>query len=183
VPDADLATLADHAGELVRIGGLVVARTPGGFTLDDGTAIGRVALRGEAAAFIELIDAGDAIGVVGRVEAGAGKAPLVITTDPAGLVRLGSLGEAVPLAAEVAPSATPGPSGGSVAEAGLGDPMPGPDGGWLGALGLLVASFGSLLATVARRRRAHLRLRMAVVRRIGELRSSPDPTRAPFDRA
>jgi len=171
VPDVDLATLADHLGELVRIGGLVVARTTDGFTLDDGTAIGRVELRGEAAAFLELIEAGDALGIVGRVEAGTGEDPLVVATDPAGLVRLGSLGETVPLAAEVAPSATAGPSPGAVAAAGLGDPLRGLDGGWLGAIGLIVASLGSLLVTVARRRRAHLRLRMAVASRIGELRS------------
>jgi hypothetical protein len=183
VPDVDLATLPDHLGELVRIGGLVVARTDGGFTLDDGTAIGRVELRAEAAAFLELIEPGDALGIVGRVEPGTDGEPLVAATDPAGLVRLGSLGEAVPLAAAVAPSATPGPSHGAVASAGLGDPPPGLHGGWLGAAGLILASLGSLLVTVARRRRAVVRLRTAVAGRLEELRRRSDEPGGRFDRA
>ena len=68
----DLATLDDHVGAIVRVGGLVVAKTADGFTLDDGTAIGRVQLGGEAAAFLGLIETGDALGIVGRVSVAAG---------------------------------------------------------------------------------------------------------------
>jgi hypothetical protein len=175
VPDIDLATLGDHVGALVRIGGLVVARTADGFTIDDGTAIGRVALRGEAAAFLELIEAGDALGVVGRVEPGTNGELVVVATDPAGLVRLGSLGEIVPLAAGAAPSTMPGPAKAPVAAAGLADPLHGIDGGWLGLVGVVVASLGSLLVTIARRRRAHLVLRRVVAGRMAGLRRSSDP--------
>jgi hypothetical protein len=153
----------------------VVARTADGFTIDDGTAIGRVALRGEAAAFLELIEAGDALGVVGRVEPGTNGELVVVATDPAGLVRLGSLGEIVPLAAGAAPSTMPGPAKAPVAAAGLADPLHGIDGGWLGLVGVVVASLGSLLVTIARRRRAHLVLRRVVAGRMAGLRRSSDP--------
>ncbi len=39
--DVDLIDLDGHVGGLVRVGGLVEALYPGGFSLDDGTAIGR----------------------------------------------------------------------------------------------------------------------------------------------
>ncbi len=48
-PDADLVDLDARVGRLVRVGGLVVDLEPDGFTLDDGTAIGRVVLRGDGA--------------------------------------------------------------------------------------------------------------------------------------
>ncbi|HEX9550178.1 MAG TPA: OB-fold nucleic acid binding domain-containing protein, partial [Candidatus Limnocylindrales bacterium] len=168
VATVDLATLDEHRGELVRIGGLVVARTPSGFTIDDGTAVGRVELRDEAAAFLELIEAGDALGIVGRVKAGANGELIVAATDPAGLVRLGSLGETVPLA-PVAPSQLPEPSGGPVAAAGLGDPFRAIEGGWLGLAGVVVASIGSLILTFARRRRLQLNLRRSVAVRLSGL--------------
>ena len=47
-PDADLDDLGRFVGRLVRVGGLVVDLRPDGFTLDDGTAIGRIVLRGAA---------------------------------------------------------------------------------------------------------------------------------------
>jgi hypothetical protein len=183
VPDVDLAALGDHLGELVRIGGLVVAGTATGFSLDDGTAIGHVELRGEAAAFLDLIEPGDALGIVGRVASGAGGEPVVRATDPAGLVRLGSLGESVPLAAAVDPSAAAGPSLGPVSAAGLGDPLGGVDGGRLGLVGLALASVGSLLVTLARRRRADLGLRRVVATRIAGLRAPSGSAGSPFDRA
>jgi hypothetical protein len=172
----DLATIAEHLGELVRVGGLVVARTESGFTLDDGTAIGRIQLGGDAAAFLELIEAGDALGIVGRVAAGPGGTPIIVATDPAGLVRLGSLGEMVPLAAEAGLAATPRGSPSTRASAGLGGPLGGLDGGWLGLVGVIVASAISLIVTVERRRRARRRLATVVAARLSELRR-------PFGRA
>ena len=180
VPTIDLATLGEHRGELVRIGGLVVARTTAGFTIDDGTAVGTVELRGETAAFIELIEAGDALGIVGRVEASRSGELLVAATDPAGLVRLGSLGETVPLMAGAEASASADPSDGPLDEARLSDPFGELDGGWLGLAGVAVASLGSLLVTIARRRRAHLGLRRIMVSRLAGLRSAS--ASAPGDR-
>ncbi|TAJ99741.1 MAG: hypothetical protein EPO36_11860 [Chloroflexota bacterium] len=169
VPTVDLATLADHLGELVRIGGLVVARTAGGFTIDDGTAIGRVELHGDAAAFLRLIESGQALGIVGRVASDGSGNLLVVASDPVGLVRLGSLGESVPLAAATEPSPDPEASGGPVAAAGLGNPLRDLDGGWLGLLGVVIASFGSLILTIARRRRGNLGLRRLVAARLAGL--------------
>ena len=47
--DADLVELEAFVGQRVRVGGLVVDLRADGFTLDDGTAIGRVILRGGGA--------------------------------------------------------------------------------------------------------------------------------------
>ena len=47
--DADLVDLATFVGRNVRVGGLVVDLRADGFTLDDGTATGRVVLRGRGA--------------------------------------------------------------------------------------------------------------------------------------
>ena len=48
-PAADLVDLDGLVGATVRVGGLVVDLRPDGFTLDDGTATGRVILRGAGA--------------------------------------------------------------------------------------------------------------------------------------
>src|SRR5207245_8983031 len=46
--DLDLAELGGHVGALVRVGGLVAEMASDGFRVDDGTAVGRVVLRGPA---------------------------------------------------------------------------------------------------------------------------------------
>lgn len=170
VPTVDLAVLVEHVGARVRVGGIVDARTPAGFTLDDGTAIGTVQLQGDAAAFLALIEAGDALGVVGVVEVGSGGEAVVVASDPGGLVRLGSLGEAIPLAVDAPPSATAGGAVNPVVSAGLADPIPELDGSWFGAAGLVLVSACSLLVTAVRRRRARLRLVSVVAARIAGLR-------------
>ena len=179
--DVDLAALADHAGDLVRTGGLIAAITSDGFSLDDGTAIVPLVLIGEAAAFRNLLHAGDALGLVGRVEPSASGFRLIVE-DPAGLVRLGALGEAVPIAAiapglsNVADPLEGAPSGGTVnASAGMDDPLRGFAGGWAGAVSLLLVGAASLAATLARRRRAHRRLVAVLAARIGGLRASAAP--------
>ena len=48
------------AGQTVRVGGIVGDPTADGFTLDDGTAVGIVVLRGAAADLLSLIEPGDA---------------------------------------------------------------------------------------------------------------------------
>ena len=83
----DLAALA---GRTVRVGGLVGDLLPGGFTLDDGTAIGTIVFEGAAPDLLPLIEPGDAINVVGRVEStdrwldrrGQDPAGVVLAGDP-----------------------------------------------------------------------------------------------------
>ncbi len=67
--DADLVDLDAVVGRVVRVGGLVVELTADGFTLDDGTAIGRVVLRGAAREVLALVEPDDAVNAIGRVEA------------------------------------------------------------------------------------------------------------------
>ncbi len=84
VPDADLADLASIVGATVRVGGLVLDVRPDGFVLDDGTAHAPVVLRDDAADWIPLIEPGDAINVIGRVERLDDDALGVVVTDPGG---------------------------------------------------------------------------------------------------
>ena len=171
VPDVDLATLGDHLGDLVRVGGLLVAVTADGFTLDDGTAVGAIRLDGPATAFHDLLEVGDALGLVGRVELEAGEYRVVVG-DPAGLVRLGDLGEIVPIAATATSAPVdPGPPVGATS-AGLGGTLG--VGELPGFLGLLLISMTSLGLTIARRRHAHRRLVAVVAARIGTLRGADD---------
>jgi hypothetical protein len=86
--DADIADLADHVGRVVRVGGLVVSLWPDGVTIDDGTEVGRIVLRGPAADYLPLLEAGDAINATGTVERQASEL-LVAVTDAAGIARVG----------------------------------------------------------------------------------------------
>jgi hypothetical protein len=95
----DLVDLDRHRGRQVRVGGLVTATDAAGFSLDDGTAIGRIEVVGDARELLPLLAPGDAVGVVGRVR--PTDAGLVIRLEQAAdLVRLGDLGEPVPLTGE-----------------------------------------------------------------------------------
>ena len=80
--------------------------------MDDGTASSLVMLQGEAAAFIGLLHRGDAVGLVGRAELTPEGVRLVVA-DPAGLVRLGALGEVVPIAAIIPAGSDAAPEEGS----------------------------------------------------------------------
>ncbi len=100
--DADLAALP-AVGTLVRVGGLVVAVDGTSVLIDDGTATASLRLAGDAAELLGLLEPGDAVSAVGRVAEAAGGA-VVEVSDAAGLVRVGDLGEALPLAADVAPT-------------------------------------------------------------------------------
>jgi hypothetical protein len=92
----DLADLAGHEGQRVQVGGLVMDVDETGFALDDGTALGRVAAGGDAAALLPLLAPGDAVGVTGLVRAADG-GPVVRLERASDLVRLGDLGEPVPI--------------------------------------------------------------------------------------
>ena len=98
--DADLVDVASMTGRLVRVGGLVVDLRPDGFTLDDGTAIGRVVLRGTALDQLPLVEPDDALNAIGRVEATA-DGPVVAVDDPAGLIQAG---DPVPAEASSSPA-------------------------------------------------------------------------------
>jgi hypothetical protein len=107
-PDVDIATLGEHAGETVRVGGIVTAVEAAAFLLDDGTAIGRLSLSGDATTVLALLAPGDALDATGRV-GGIATALVIEVTHASDIVRVGDPG----------PVASPAPSG-----AGAGGPDP-----------------------------------------------------------
>ncbi len=183
VASVELSQLGEHAGERVRVGGLVVALVGDGFTLDDGSATGRIVLTGEAAAFLGLIEPGDAIELIGRVDTADSAGSRLVVDAPADLLRVGALGATpdpasadralgpVPDASATAPATAPGGSAGSIARAaGLGGL---PDltvagAGWLAmVVGLSVA------VTLVRRRRARRALAARIGARLAALAGPP----------
>jgi outer membrane biosynthesis protein TonB len=198
--DADLATLPGRAGALVRVGGLVVAVDHDGLLVDDGTATGDLRLTGDAAALLPLLEPGDAVSAVGKV-ALAATGVSVLIDDAASLVRLGDLGEALPLDSGgpgAAADAGVGPASAqsiAVDSAGLPAAAPGPDPGMapgdaplVAGVGLtLVASGGWASLAALRRRRDRRRLAARISARLAGLaapppyaaKSSLDPGTAP----
>jgi hypothetical protein len=173
---ADAAGLAGLAGRSVQVGGLVVTVDAEGLVLDEGTGSARVELIGDARSLLPLLGPGDAIGAAGVVEAGT--PPIVRVTDPASLVRLGDLGEALPLGDEVVPpddadlassgspaadQATSGPAAPGLVRAGPSASMT----AGAGSIGAL-ATAGAMLM-VARRRREQRTSRARIARRVAEL--------------
>jgi len=180
--DADLVDLASMIGRLVRVGGLVVDLRPDGFTLDDGTAIGRVVLRGTALDQLPLVEPDDALNAIGRVEATA-DGPVVAVDDPAGLVQAGDPvpGEASSSPAGNSAATLAGPSGAAGPAsrlAGLGGTLP-LDPGAAGLGTLLAISAISLALTVFRRERSRRRIAARIARRLatfaGHPADPPDP--------
>ena len=100
-PDVDLADLAAMVGRVVHVGGLVTAVEAGGIRLDDGTAVARIVLAGEAADLLPVLRAGDAVNLTGTVE--AGDPPdgeiVVVVSDPSAVSLLGELEVPMDLAA------------------------------------------------------------------------------------
>jgi uncharacterized protein YdeI (BOF family) len=170
--DADIADLADHIGETVRVGGIVSDLTPDGFLLDDGTAVGEVVLRADAAEFVGLIEPGEALNAVGRVER-VGRGPTVVVEDPAGLIRVGDLGDGYGgqlVADNPAALAAASPSAGPGLNRQAADLVPLPAGGGPSAgLGMAGLALLSALVTVLRRRAAQRRLLVAVRARLARL--------------
>ncbi len=108
VADADLAALPG-VGVLVRVGGLVVGIDGDLVLVDDGTATASLRLAGEAAELVPLLEPGDAVSAVGRVGTGPNGA-FVEVDAAADLVRLGDLGETLPLessSGDAGPDASP----------------------------------------------------------------------------
>ena len=170
--DADVIDLGAFIGRTVRIGGLVADLTPDGFTLDDGTAIGRVVLRGAALEVLVLIEPDDALNVIGRVESSA-DGTLVAVDDPGGVIRAGDPVAADPdqppdpasaAAATPAAEASAGSAVGRLAGLG-GGPWP-LDPGAAGLGTLLAISAVSLVVTLLRREHARRRTTSRIARRL-----------------
>jgi hypothetical protein len=177
---ADVAGLALLAGRSVRVGGLVVAVDATGLVLDDGTGSVRLDLAGAARSLLPLLGPGDAIGAAGVVQGGMPSA--IRVTDAADLVRLGDLGEALPLSDEVvpadgtevlpsddtgAPSSPVVASPETVAASGVGDGAFAPMTAGAGSIGAL-ATAGTMLVVVRRRRDRRI-VRARIARRIAEI--------------
>jgi hypothetical protein len=176
--DADLVDLAAHLGQTVRVGGLVVDLGPTGFTLDDGSATGRIELIGPAADMLALIEPDDAINVVGVVRTIEGGEVAVVVDDP-GAITLGSAldGTAPAAASDGSPEALV--TAPDVVAAGLAaDPgwLPGAGAGLAGLLGISVAS---VVAAVVRRRHGRHLLRDRIAVRLAALRVASAARRDP----
>jgi hypothetical protein len=184
--DADLGALAEHAGELVRVGGLVVEPTAMGFELDDGTAIAAVRLAEDAAAYLGLVEPGDAVNAIGRVESDDAQpgAWIVVVTSPNGLLRVGDLGEPRAVAAPRPSASLPVPAvedEASVARRetrrlGLDQLIADGAGGPAGLLSLALMAALSVASAVVRRRRSRLdaaRIHARLVRYAGPRSEKP----------
>jgi hypothetical protein len=181
--DADLADLATALGTRVRVGGLVVDLRPDGFTLDDGTAVGRIVLIGEAASSIDLIEPGDAINVIGTVTSQPDGEIAIVVDDPAGIALGSALDGGIDPTADpgVGPAASP-PGAAPLRTAGIGEGTIGLPGAGAGLAGLLAVSALSLGVTVLRRRHARRLLALRVAARLAAItgdpaRDSPAPDR------
>jgi DNA/RNA endonuclease YhcR with UshA esterase domain len=172
-PDTDLAALGEHLGAQVRVGGLVTAVAADGVDLDDGSATGHLVFRGDAVELLPYLRTGDAIAATGRVEQLDG-AIVVIVDGAADVVRVGDLGQAVPV---IVPGASPAGGSAEPSDAGLtraGGLVDGPETWSIAAMGGL--SLLSLVVTLIRRRRARQRLRTVIVARLATLKPSGDRT-------
>ena len=157
-----------------------------GLVLDDGTGTVRLDLGGEARSILSAIAPGDAIGAVGAVEPGT--PPTILANDPAGLVRLGELGESMPLGPEgdsgedpggVAPvpaselgNGTTATDAAGAAAAATGSSLA-PMTAGAGSVGALVTAGATLIAVRRRRDRRVTAARIA--RRIVELGTPSAP--------
>lgn len=175
-PNTDLVDLASHIGQVVRVGGLVAEVTPEGFLLDDGTAVGQVALDGAAAEYLPLLEPGDALNATGRVEA-HGSAQRIVVDDPSGLVRVG---DPTLDATAAGPTAAPSvresarPRAASRLAGGLFGPG---SPGTAELLGIVLVSLVSVAVTVLRRRRGRRVAAARLAARLAAVTATQGPTR------
>jgi hypothetical protein len=170
-PDTDLATLADLVGRRVKVGGLIARIADDGFDLDDGTALARVELRGDMHGLLPHLRQGEAVAATGTVDLIDG-APVVVVDEEGDLVRVGTLGEGLPIG-DAVPAASAGEDGEPVtadASGGLGGPGP------MSLFALASLAGLSVLATVVRRRLVRRRLRFALVDRLRGLPGDRAPS-------
>ena len=108
----------------MRVGGVIARLAAGGFDLDDGTAIARVDLEGDMATLVASLQIGDAVAATGIVEPSSMALRSSSSGNDGVLVRVGSLGQALPIAGSDSaptPSASAGGHGAITANsAGLG---------------------------------------------------------------
>ncbi|HEX7346745.1 MAG TPA: OB-fold nucleic acid binding domain-containing protein, partial [Candidatus Limnocylindrales bacterium] len=183
VADADLVDLATLVGATVRVGGLVVDLTDDGFTLDDGTATGRVVLTGTAADLVDLVEPGDAINATGRVGEVTDAGPVVIVDDPANLV-LGSALDSVDAGAGPSPDSSYVPATQPDATiAAFTDATGVLPGAGAGIAGLLAIGAASVAMTMLRRRHgrrllaARVATRLALITGASRATQGDDPAR------
>ena len=185
--DADLVDLASVVGRLVRVGGLVVDLRPDGFSLDDGTAIGRVVLRGPALDRLALIEPDDALNAIGRVEATA-DGTVVVVDDPGGIVLAGdpvapdpsddAVSDVTATSDSTAPE-SPDPSTGALSRiAGLGGQLPF-DAGTAGLGTLIALSAASLAVTLLRREQSKRRLATRIAGRLATFATGSEAASGP----
>jgi hypothetical protein len=175
-PDTDLATLADVVGTRVKVGGIVARIADDGFDLDDGTALARLELRGDMLALLPHLREGEAVAATGRVELVDGAAVVIVDGDGT-LVRVGTLGQGLPIGDANAPAPSGAGSGNAPVTADSSTGFGGNVQVSLLALASLTAL--SVLATVIRRRLLQRRLRLALVKRLAGLPSRRDPSADP----
>jgi uncharacterized protein YdeI (BOF family) len=179
---ADLIDLESSVGTRVGVGGLVVDLRPDGFTLDDGTAVGRVVLTGEAGASLDLIEPGDAINVVGTVTRQLDGEVAVVVDDPAEIALGSALDDGTGATSDQGPSASPsGPS--ALWTAGIGEGTIGLPGAGAGLAGLLAVSLLSLGAAAIHRRQVRRLLAVRIAARLAAIGGAPPPDRPTADRS
>ena len=170
-PDVDLVELATHVGQTVRVGGLVIDLAVDGFALDDGTDTATVRLAGAATEALPLIEPGDAINVVGRIERAVDGVSIVV--DDPGAITLGSA-----LGGLASSDPSEPPSDGSLEPvalrtAGLVAGTSGLPGAGVGLAGLAGICLASVAATMLRRRHDRRLLAGRVAVRLARLRGVP----------
>jgi hypothetical protein len=185
--DIDLRAIRKHLGETVRVGGLIVEVRSDGILLDDGTSTGTVVLRDGAADYLALLEPGDPINAIGRVER-AGSGYVVVVRDPAGLTRVGDLGvdgspgpSAAAQAGDQSGSAA-GPLGRPL-EATLGDPLGLGLPGLATLASLSLVTLASVAVTLLRRERLRRQIAARMAARIATVVGHPAAAPPPVERA
>jgi hypothetical protein len=169
-------------GQRVRIGGLIARVAGDGFDLDDGTAIAHIVLKDDMATLIGQIREGEAVAATGTVELVDG-APVVVVDDAGTLVRVGALGQALPIGngqgSGAGTDSAERPDGGQGAPAS--NVTEGAFGGGMGPGLFLLALLTALAVTTGtvRRRLERRRLRAVIVDRLATLRPGRGPAVAP----
>jgi uncharacterized protein YdeI (BOF family) len=167
-PDTDLATLFEHIGARVHVGGLVREVTDDGIVLDDGTAIARIVLHGDGLVLLPHLEVGDALAAMGVVEQD-GEALFVSVASGADLFRVGALGQALPVDPVAGAGAGQNPVASAANPALAGAAGLGPIPAELSLATIVGLSGVSLLVTLLRRRAAERRSRAIVLARLASL--------------
>jgi hypothetical protein len=89
--DVDLARLRAYEGQVVRVGGLLIARTGFVITLRDGTGSADARLPAAASAALSELSLGEPLNVTGRVRKSGPARWEVVVETPGDLVQVGSL--------------------------------------------------------------------------------------------